>query len=423
MAIHVVQTGDSLWNISSLYGITLKRLIEVNGLESSALTPGLALYIPDNSMEYRVYAIKTGDTLWQIANAYGTSVEAILEANPDLTSNGLIVGQKIYIPSSYKNQLITLAFVFPQEGGTGFTMLEQRANQLSFVAIVTYSFTNEGYAYMEFDDSKILEKCKQVGVTPLLMLRNFQNGDFNAELAGTVFMNPLYRRNLVASTANFVRQKGYGGVCMDIEFVPPARRNDYVTFLEELKSELKELVLHVNVHAKTEDNFMNRIVGGHDYHDIGEVADFVAVMTIDYGYPTGPPEPIAPLWWMYQVVRYSLRNIPAQKLQVSIPLYGYDKLIPTYVTRALSAQMAQNQAIQKQSDINFNEVAASPWYEYWQNQQQHITWFEDIRSIRAKYEVIDLYSLAGVTFWHLGLSFPQNWAFIEKNITVVKQYI
>ena len=47
--------------------------------------------------------------------------------------------------------------------------------------------------------------------------------------------------------------------------IPPARRLDYVTFLTELKSELNGLVLHVNVHAKTEDSFMNRIVGGHDY--------------------------------------------------------------------------------------------------------------------------------------------------------------
>jgi len=207
---------------------------------------------------------------------------------------------------------------------------------------------------------------------------------------------------------------------MDIEFIPPARRYDYVTFLTELKSELKELVLHVNVHAKTTDNFMNRIVGGHDYRRIGEVADLVAVMTIDYGYPTGPPEPISPLWWMYQVLRYSLRNIPAQKLQAAIPLYGYDKVIPTFSTKALSAQASQNQAIQVGSTINYDTVAASPWYEYWQNQNQHIIWFEDIRSIQAKYELFDLYQLAGVTFWQLGLSFPQNWAFIEQNILVVK---
>ena len=233
-------------------------------------------------------------------------------------------------------------------------MLEQHANQLSYVAIVAYSFTAEGYAYMESDDRAIVEKSKQVGVTPLLMLRNFREGDFDAELAGSVFMNPLFRRHLVVSTMNFVRNKGYGGVSMDIEFIPPARRNDYVTFLTELKSELKELVLHVNVHAKTEDNFMNRIVGGHDYRRIGEVADLVAVMTIDYGYPTGPPEPISPLWWMYQVLRYSLQNIPAQKLQAAIPLYGYDKVIPNFSTKALSALASQNQAIQIGSTIHYD---------------------------------------------------------------------
>ena len=96
------------------------------------------------------------------------------------------------------------------------------------------------------------------------MLRNFQNGDFDAELAGTVLMNPTYRRKLVTSTMTLVKQKEWG-VSMDIEFIPPARRLDYVTFLTELKSELNGLVLHVNVHAKTEDHFLNRIVGGHDY--------------------------------------------------------------------------------------------------------------------------------------------------------------
>ena len=420
MTIHVVQTGDSLWAISSLYGIAIERLVQVNGLTSNALIPGLALYIPNEKLEYRSYAIKKGDTLWEIANRYSTSVEAILEVNPSLMPDSLIVGKKIYIPSPFKNRLITLGFAFPQARGIGFKMLEQHANQLSFVAIVAYSFTNEGFTYMEADDSAIVEKSKQVGVTPLLMLRNFQNGEFDAELAGTVLMNPTYRRNLVTSTMNLVKQKGYGGVSMDIEFIPPARRLDYVTFLTELKSELNELVLHVNVHAKTEDNFMNRIVGGHDYRLIGEVADLVAVMTIDYGYPTGPPDPVAPLWWMYQVIRYSIRNIPSQKLQAAIPLYGYNKVVPTYSTKALSAQGAQNQAIQTGSDINFEVVASSPWYEYWQNQQQHITWFEDIRSIQTKYELIDLYQLAGVTFWQLGLSFPQNWAFIEQNILVVK---
>ena len=420
MAIHVVQIGESLWGVSSQYSISLGELVEVNGLKSTALVPGLALYIPETTIENRVYAVKTGDTLSEIAKAYGTTIGAILEVNQNLFSNQLMGGQKIAIPSLIKNRVITLAFAFPETSGTVFAMLDKYADQLSFLAIVAYSFTKEGYVYLESDDTAIVEKSKQVGVEPLLMLRNVRNGDFDAELAGEVLVNPSYRRNLVNGTLYFIRQKGYSGVSMDVEFIPPARRGDYVLFLQELKAELNELMLHVNVHAKTEANVTNRIVGGHDYHEIGKVADLVAVMTIDYGYPTGPPEPIAPLWWVDQVLRYSVQNIPPQKLQAAIPLYGYDKSIPSFTTKALSAQNAQNQAIIMGSEITYNQASAAPSYEYWQNQSQHITWFEDIRSIRAKYELIDFYQLAGVTFWQLSLSFPQNWAFVERNMMVVK---
>lgn len=62
------------------------------------------------------------------------------------------------------------------------------------------------------------------------MIRNFQKGDFNADLAGDVLTNSGFRANLINSMLNFVREKGYGGVSMDIEFIPPARRSDYVLF-------------------------------------------------------------------------------------------------------------------------------------------------------------------------------------------------
>ncbi|WP_028391349.1 glycosyl hydrolase family 18 protein [Bacillus cihuensis] len=421
MAIHVVNTGDTLWSISLMYKIDMTRLMTINGLNSSkAIVPGLALYIPDHTLRNRLYYIKPGDTLFEIANVYGTNVQAIQQANPGMELNNLQINQKISVPSPYKNQLITLGFAFPVSGGTVFNNLEKHSYQLTYLAIVAYSFTNEGIAYVDGDDRPLLEKSKQVGVKPLLMIRNFQDGDFNAELVGTVLANPVYRNNLVRSMMNFIEEKGYSGVSMDIEFIPPARRGDYVLLLRELKNALGNRILHVNLHSKTNDNFTNRIVGGHDYRAIGQVADLVAIMTIDYGYPTGPPNPISPLWWMAQVIRYALANIPSNKLQIAMPLYAYDWMIPSNTTTATSVNNAQNQAIVKWSEIEYDQAAASPWYTYWEAGIQHIVWFEDIRSITAKYEMIDGYRLAGITFWHIGLSFPQNWMYMNDNILVLK---
>ncbi|PKG21585.1 hypothetical protein [Niallia nealsonii] len=59
-------------------------------------------------------------------------------------------------------------------------------------------------------------------------------------------------------------------------------------------------------------------------------------------------------------------------------------------------------------------------YRYWSGNVEHIVWFEDIRSYIEKYQLIDIYKLAGTTFWHIRLPAPQNWALLYKEITVVK---
>ncbi|MGE7780083.1 glycosyl hydrolase family 18 protein [Peribacillus sp. NPDC097264] len=419
MTIQVVKRGDTLEAIAKKYKVDSARIVEVNGLETTALVPGLALYIPETGVRNRTYLIKQNDTLSGIAKRYMTSVSAIKKANPGLSAI-LKIGERILVPSPYKKRLITMGFSFPVSSGTVFEMLEENGDKLTYLAIVAYSFTQAGFAYIEGDDLPLIEKCEQNGVTPLLMIRNFQNGNFDADLAGDVLTSSIYRRNLITSMMNFVKEKGYGGVSMDLEFVPPGKREEYVTFLQELKAELNGLILQVNVHAKTEDNPENRIVGGHDYKGIGKVADLVAVMTIDYGYPTGPPEPISPIWWMTEVIQYAISTMPANKLQVAIPMYGYGWLVPSNETSAMSAQNAQNLAIATNSEIRFDRKAASPTYSYTQEKSEHIVWFEDIRSITAKYQVIDAYELAGTTYWHIGLRFPQNWAYIQENILIIK---
>ncbi|MDQ7861938.1 hypothetical protein RCO48_16060, partial [Peribacillus frigoritolerans] len=56
-----------------------------------------------------------------------------------------------------------------------------------------------------------------------------------ADLAGDVLASSVYRANLINSMLTFVQGERLWGVSMDIEFIPPARRSDYVLFLKELK--------------------------------------------------------------------------------------------------------------------------------------------------------------------------------------------
>ena len=319
--------------------------------------------------------------------------------------------------------MATLGFLVPSSEVANLATLNTLASQLTYLAVVAYSFTEEGYAYNLIEDKAIVARSNQLNIIPLLMIRNLAGTDFSAELAGRVLGNPIYRANLVASIVNLTTQRGFGGVSIDFEFIPPARRNDFILFLTALKNGLGGLLLHVNVHAKTADIPTNRIIGAYDYAGIGHVADLVAVMTMDYGYPGGPPDPIAPIWWLEQVIQYSLTQINPRKLQIAIALYGYDKVVGTNATHAFSVLAAQNQAISLGGPIEFDDYAKSPWYRYWHGSEEHVVWFEDIRSFIEKYRLIDIYQLAGTTFWQISLPAPQNWAYLSKNINVVKRIV
>ncbi|WP_370519795.1 glycoside hydrolase family 18 protein [Pontibacillus sp. HMF3514] len=416
-----MKSGDSLWRISQRYNVSIQAISEVNGLASvDQLVPGLALYIPKESLNDRVYVIQAGDTYWKLAQRFQTSTQLIIEANPGVDPSLLSIGQQIQIPSPQPLNIETLGFLVPYNIEPFLPRLQEISQHLTYLAVVAYSFTEEGYAYKQGEDEQVVEACKQFGIQPLLCIRNFKDGDFSAELVGGVFANESYRTNLVQSMVRFVDQQGYAGVSIDFEFVPPPQRGDFELFLQALKTELGGRILHVNVHAKTADVPTNPIIGAYDYKVIGEIADIVAVMTIDYGYPTGPPKAIAPIWWMEEVVRFALTKIPARKMQVSFPVYGYDKVIPGFETSALSALDAQNMAIRRWLPIQFEERSQSPFYRYVLNNRQHEVWFEDIRSYKAKYELLDAYNLLGTTFWQVRFRFPQNWAFMDQHIKVMK---
>ena len=102
---YVVKSGDSLWNIANRYGTTVNELKALNNLTSNNLSIGQVLKIPVSSTDTgtiltgNTYVVKSGDSLWNIANRYGTTVNELKALN-NLTSNNLSIGQVLKIPVS-----------------------------------------------------------------------------------------------------------------------------------------------------------------------------------------------------------------------------------------------------------------------------------------------------------------------------------
>ncbi len=95
---YTVQKGDNLYEIANRFGVTVNNLISVNDLKSTALSLGQVLKIPSGTKEKRIYTVKKGDSLWTIANQFDTTVEALKRVN-QLDSSALSIGQKLVIPN------------------------------------------------------------------------------------------------------------------------------------------------------------------------------------------------------------------------------------------------------------------------------------------------------------------------------------
>lgn len=98
---YTVKSGDSLYSIANKYGITVDDLKEANNLTSNSLSIGQVLKLPTkttNEQETITYTVKSGDSLYKISNEYNTTVDAIKSAN-NLTSNLLSIGQVLKIPT------------------------------------------------------------------------------------------------------------------------------------------------------------------------------------------------------------------------------------------------------------------------------------------------------------------------------------
>ena len=100
---YIVKKGDSLWSIANKYGITVKELKEINKLTSNTLKVGQTLKLTKNNEmipeDYLVYKVKKGDSLWDIAKEYNTTVATLKKIN-NLSNDKLTINQQLFIPKS-----------------------------------------------------------------------------------------------------------------------------------------------------------------------------------------------------------------------------------------------------------------------------------------------------------------------------------
>lgn len=133
---------------------------------------------------------------------------------------------------------------------------------------------------------------------------------------------------------------------------------------------------------------------------------------------------VAPINKVQQVVDYAITKIPIEKISLGIPNYGYNWTLPYQrgVSRAttIGNVEAVQIAIRHGASIQFDEVAMSPFFRYQHNGTTHEVWFEDVRSVREKFRLVQQYGLRGVGYWQIMQLFRANWLLLADTFWISK---
>ncbi len=422
MLIYTVQSGDTLRNIARRFGLTPFRIAADNRLQDPvSLVVGQNLLIQADSVRYTV---QQGQTLYSISQEFGVPLERLIEANPNLNPINLQVGDTVMIPlteESIQRPIIVNGYAYPT---IDVNSLNCVLPFLTFLSPFSYSMTPQG-ELIAANDNDLVYRSLRSGVMPLMTITNIFDGTFNTEVLSTVLNDPVLQQDFINNILAELQSKNYYGVNIDMEYISPADREVYNDFLQRLAD-----LLHANsylvvtaVAPKISADQQGILYESHDYAAQGKAADYVIIMTYEWGYTYSAARAVSPINEMRRVLDYAVTEIPPEKILMSLPNYGYDWTLP--YMRGTAAQSigfitANDLARQYGAEIKFDDQSQTPYFNYYKNGEQHEVWFDDPRSISAKLGLIEEYGLAGVSWWTVNRCYVPNWLLMQDMGEIVK---
>jgi spore germination protein len=409
-----------------MYGVNADKIVTVNRLNDLPnLIVGQALVIPSTETSYRV---RPGDSLWSIANKFNVSVDSIATLN-NLTPNSMVYpGTVLRIPEKSKNYgaIETNGFIQPSTTEKEDAIINEAGPYLTYISPFSYRL-NEDASLIPIKDENIIDTSRKFRVAPMMSVTNLSLQNFNTALINNIITNDQLQQTLINNIETTMKAKGYYGVIVDFERIAPENRQRYNDFLRKLTDQLhkQNYVVATALAPKTYDVTVGAWHGAHDYKAHGEIVDFVIIMTYEWGWSGGPPMAVAPINEVRKVINYALSVIPPKKIMMGMPLYGYDWALPYTpggeFAKSVGMQEALQLAAKYKAIIKYDEMSQSPYFNYFdENKISHVVWFEDARSVMAKYLLVSKYGLRGVSYWVLSKPFPQNWEVLDNMFKITK---
>lgn len=278
-------------------------------------------------------------------------------------------------------------------------------------------------------DTRILELSKKNGVKvmPLVMNPGFDQPSFH-----TFLHDSVARIRAVSTMLRLCRENKYYGLQFDFEHIHVKDKDLFTEFYRQAAALLHAngFLISVAVVPRTSDNAgpteyhqwnFENWSGSFDYKVLGEIGDFISLMTYSQHTPRTPPGPVAGLPWMEAVIQFVSLGVPASKISLGVPFYShhwqsaYRNNQPLAWGRTLDYKEAKGMADRFGASWQWDD-RDKVYYTFYSNEGlNEYIYLEDARSFASKMTLVKKYHFRGISVWRLGHEDPGVWKELQQS--------
>lgn len=165
--------------------------------------------------------------------------------------------------------------------------------------------------------------------------------------------------------------------------------------------------------------------GAYDLAALNKSVDFVSLMTYDQNTRWTVPGPVAGWQWTLDNLDYALKSVPANRLSLGIPVYGYHWYTSTPTVDKATGEERPNPSGDYIGTPNALQLAAAyggrpqwdaddhtSFFYFYRDQMREWIFYTDLRSFKDRYQLVQDRRLLGFCSWALGEEDPAVWTLL-----------
>ncbi|MGB7285032.1 MAG: glycosyl hydrolase family 18 protein [Candidatus Acidiferrum sp.] len=276
----------------------------------------------------------------------------------------------------------------------------------------------------------VLETARQrhVPVMPIVA-----NGDFAQEEFHKLLKNAVAKQAMIERLIRECKENGYTGFQFDFEDVHWTDRDALSDLARETAAAFHKEGLQLTIATVPnapgqpgEGGFSAWIYenwrGAYDLKALAQSVDLICLMTYDQHTRWTAPGPVAGWGWTTENLDYALKSVPAEKLSLGIPLYGYHWFAgtptktddnsgykPNPSAEYIGTEDALDLAKAYGGRIEWDPTDRTAWFYFYRADMREWIFFTDARTFNERYKLVKERGLQGFCSWVLGTEDPGIW--------------